>query len=100
MRKYSAYLSFPLLRGFPFLKVGFFAGPTRRIGLALTGAVVGELVGASAGLGWYITNSLNVIDMTGAVTALIVMAVVAMLMYYAVLLIERRLLVWRPQAAR
>ncbi|MGB7037210.1 MAG: ABC transporter permease [Xanthobacteraceae bacterium] len=69
------------------------------IGLALTGAVVGELVGASAGLGWYITNSLNVIDMTGAVTALLIMAVVAMAMYYAVLLIERRLLVWRPQAA-
>jgi len=69
------------------------------IGLALTGAVVGELVGASAGLGWYITNSLNVIDMTGAVTALLVMAVVAMVMYYAVLLIERRLLAWRPQAA-
>jgi NitT/TauT family transport system permease protein len=67
------------------------------IGLALTGAVVGELVGASAGLGWYITNSLNVIDLTGAVTALLVMAVVAMLMYYAVLLIERRLLAWRPQ---
>jgi NitT/TauT family transport system permease protein len=69
------------------------------IGLALTGAVVGELVGASAGLGWYITNSLNVIDMTGAVTALLVMAVVAMAMYYIVLLIERRLLAWRPQAA-
>jgi NitT/TauT family transport system permease protein len=68
------------------------------IGLALTGAVVGELVGASAGLGWYITNSLNVIDMTGAVTALLVMAVVAMVMYYIVLLIERRLLAWRPQA--
>jgi NitT/TauT family transport system permease protein len=69
------------------------------IGLALTGAVVGELVGASAGLGWYITNSLNVIDMTGAVTALLIMAVVAMAMYYAVLLLERRLLAWRPQAA-
>jgi NitT/TauT family transport system permease protein len=69
------------------------------IGLALTGAVVGELVGASTGLGWYITNSLNVIDMTGAVTALFVMAVVAMAMYYGVLLIERRLLAWRPQAS-
>lgn len=68
------------------------------IGLALTGAVVGELVGASAGLGWYITNSLNVIDMTGAVTALLVMAIVAMAMYYAVLVIERRLLAWRPEA--
>ena len=70
------------------------------IGLALTGAVVGELVGASAGLGWYITNALNVIDMTGAVTALLVMAVLAMLMYYAVLLIERRLLAWRDTHAR
>lgn len=70
------------------------------IGLALTGAVVGELVGASAGLGWYITNALNVIDMTGAVTALLVMAVLAMLMYYAVLLIERRLLAWRDNRAR
>jgi NitT/TauT family transport system permease protein len=65
------------------------------IGLALTGAVVGELVGASSGLGWYITNSLNVIDMTGAMTALLLMAVLAMLMYYAVLLVERRLLAWR-----
>lgn len=65
------------------------------IGLALTGAVVGELVGASAGLGWYITNSLNIIDMTGAVTALLVMGALAMLMYYGVLLVERRLLSWR-----
>lgn len=70
------------------------------IGLALTGAVVGELVGASAGLGWYITNALNVIDMTGAVTALLVMAALAMLMYYAVLLIERRLLAWRDNRPR
>jgi len=65
------------------------------IGLALTGAVVGELVGASAGLGWYITKSLNLLDMTGAVTALLVMAVLAMLMYYVVLILERRILRWR-----
>jgi sulfonate transport system permease protein len=68
------------------------------IGLALTGAVVGELVGASAGLGWYITNSLNIVDMTGAVTALLVMGVLAMLMYYAVLIFERRLLAWRGES--
>jgi sulfonate transport system permease protein len=65
------------------------------IGLALTGAVVGELVGASEGLGWYITNSLNIIDMTGAVTALLVMGALAMLMYYGVLMVERRVLSWR-----
>lgn len=65
------------------------------IGLALTGAVVGELVGANTGLGWYITNSLNVVDITGAITALLVMAVLAMLMYYIVLAVERWVLRWR-----
>lgn len=65
------------------------------IGLALTGAVVGELVGANQGLGWYITNSLNVVDITGAITALLVMAVLAMVMYYLVLAVERRVLRWR-----
>lgn len=65
------------------------------IGLALTGAVVGELVGANAGLGWYITNSLNTVDITGAVTALLVMALLAMIMYYLVLAVERRALRWR-----
>ena len=65
------------------------------IGLALTGAVVGELVGANQGLGWYITNSLNVVDITGAITALLVMAVLAMVMYYVVLAVERRVLRWR-----
>lgn len=65
------------------------------IGLALTGAVVGELVGANAGLGWYITNSLNVVDITGAITALLLMAVLAMVMYYLVLAVERRVLRWR-----
>lgn len=65
------------------------------IGLALTGAVVGELVGANAGLGWYITNSLNSVDITGAITALLVMAALAMVMYYLVLFVERRALRWR-----
>jgi NitT/TauT family transport system permease protein len=70
------------------------------IGLALTGAVVGELVGANAGLGWYITNSLNVVDITGAVTALLVMALLAMIMYYLVLAVERRALRWRADSDR
>lgn len=70
------------------------------IGLALTGAVVGELVGANQGLGWYITNSLNVVDITGAITALLVMAVLAMVMYYLVLAVERRVLRWRAGGDR
>jgi NitT/TauT family transport system permease protein len=69
------------------------------IGLALTGAVVGELVGASAGLGWYITNSLNQVDVAGAMAALLVMALMAMVMYYIVLALESWLLRWRKSNA-
>lgn len=83
----------------PSLMPWLFASLKMGIGLALTGAVVGELVGANAGLGWYITNSLNTVDITGAVTALLVMALVAMLMYYLVLFVERRVLRWRGSDA-
>ena len=80
---------------FPSLMPWLLASLKIGIGLALTGAVVGELVGASTGLGWYITNSLNQVDITGAVTALLVMAVVAMGMYYIVLAFEKWALRWR-----
>jgi NitT/TauT family transport system permease protein len=79
----------------PSLTPWLYASVKIGIGLALTGAVVGELVGASSGLGWYITNSLNSVDITGAVTALLVMAALAMVMYYLVLFVERRALRWR-----
>lgn len=84
----------------PSLAPWLFASVKVGIGLALTGAVVGELVGARSGLGWYITNSLNVVDITGAITALLVMAVLAMLMYYATLVLERLALRWRAESDR
>ncbi len=73
--------------GFAALKVA--------IGFALTGAVIGEFVGASQGLGWYINNSLNAIDMTGAVAALVLLALLALIMYMLVVAIEYRTLRWR-----
>jgi NitT/TauT family transport system permease protein len=82
----------------PSLTPWLFASVKVGIGLALTGAVVGELVGANSGLGWYITNSLNTVDITGAVTALLVMALLAMVMYYLVLAAERSVLRWRADA--
>lgn len=84
----------------PTLTPWLFASVKVGIGLALTGAVVGELVGARSGLGWYITNSLNIIDITGAITALLIMAVVAMIMYYLTLVLERRALRWRAESDR
>lgn len=84
---------------FPSLLPWILASLKIGIGLALTGAVVGELVGASAGLGWQISESLNFLDMTGAVTALLIMAFVAMVLYYIVLIIERRVLAWRSETS-
>jgi len=65
------------------------------IGMALIGAVVGELVGANKGLGWEMSNGLNNFDTTTAFTALIAMLVLAMALYYAMAFIEGRLFRWR-----
>jgi NitT/TauT family transport system permease protein len=84
---------------FPSLVPWLLAATKVSIGAALTGAVVGELVGATAGLGYYLTSSLNQTDVTGAVTALLIMAVIAIIMYYLVILAERRLLSWQRHSA-
>lgn len=68
------------------------------IGLALTGAVVGELAGAASGLGYYITYSLTELDMTGAMAALVVLAALSVIMYDIVLVVERRVLRWRSMS--
>jgi NitT/TauT family transport system permease protein len=65
------------------------------VGIAFVSAVVGELVGSTKGLGWYVTQSLNQFDMTGGVTSLLIMAVLALILYGAVGVIERRLVRWR-----
>jgi NitT/TauT family transport system permease protein len=65
------------------------------IGMALVGAVVGELIGSSKGLGWYISYASSVYDMTGAFTALVVLTILAMLFNLVLSLLERRLLFWR-----
>ncbi len=82
----------------PSLAPWVFAALKVAIGFSLTGAVIGELVGASEGLGWYISNSLSVIDITGAVTALVLLALLALVMYVLVLVVERRYLHWRSSA--
>jgi NitT/TauT family transport system permease protein len=70
------------------------------VGMALVSAVVGEIVGSTQGLGWYITNSLNQFDITGGVMALLVMAALAMLLYYLLNFIDRRLFTWRRTAGK
>lgn len=59
------------------------------IGLALTGTIVGEFLGADAGLGHLIIYGQNIFNMTLVMTSLGVLAAIATLMYLAVWLVER-----------
>jgi ABC-type nitrate/sulfonate/bicarbonate transport system permease component len=65
------------------------------IGAALIGAVVGEMMGASQGLGWYVTYTSGIYDITGSITGLVVLGLMAMLLNAAVAWIERKALYWR-----
>jgi NitT/TauT family transport system permease protein len=62
------------------------------VGLALIGAVVGELLGANRGLGWYVENSASRIDVTGVFAGLVILMVVGMVLNELVKLVEHRVM--------
>ena len=66
------------------------------IGFALVGAVVGEYLGSSAGLGYKIHEAESVFDVTGVFAGMLILAVFVILIDAVVTAIENRLLVWRP----
>lgn len=68
------------------------------VGFAVVGAVVGEYLGAAAGLGYLIQQADGVFDVAGVFAGMFVLAVFVILIDVAVTLVERRLLVWRPAA--
>src|ERR1700729_3044290 len=70
------------------------------VGFAVVGAVVGEYLGSAAGLGYIIQQAEGVFDVAGVFAGMFVLAVFVILIDMVVTAIERRLLVWRPVAAR
>jgi NitT/TauT family transport system permease protein len=66
------------------------------VGFALVGAVVGEYLGSSAGLGYKIHEAESVFDVTGVFAGMLILAVFVILIDILVTMIENRLLVWRP----
>jgi NitT/TauT family transport system permease protein len=67
------------------------------IGFAVVGAVVGEYLGAAAGLGYLIQQAEGVFDVAGVFAGMFVLAVFVLAIDWIVTLAERRLLVWRPE---
>ena len=68
------------------------------VGFALVGAVVGEYLGSSAGLGYKIHEAESVFDVTGVFAGMLILTVFVIVIDAVVTLIENRLLVWRPQS--
>lgn len=68
------------------------------VGIALIGSVLGEMLGANRGLGWYIQYSGARLDTTGVFTGLFVLMIMALLFNEAIRIVEERLLPYKKAA--
>jgi len=68
------------------------------VGFAVVGAVVGEYLGSSAGLGYLIHQAEGVFDVTGVFAGMFVLTAFVLLIDWIVTLVEERLLIWRPKS--
>ncbi|WP_207205361.1 ABC transporter permease [Microbacterium protaetiae] len=66
------------------------------VGFAITGAVVGEYLGASSGVGYAIAQAQGVFDTEGVFAGMFILMFVVLLVDLGVNRIERYLLRWRP----
>ena len=74
-----------------------FAGVNVAIVFALTGTIVGEFVGASAGLGFLIVQANTRMDVPEIFAILAVLSLIGVGAYSAIQTLRRRLLFWAPQ---
>lgn len=73
----------------------FFAGLKIGVTLSVIGAVVGEFVGADRGLGFLINLAGGLYDTPLRFVAFITLSFVALLLFYLVNLLEKKLIKWR-----
>ena len=74
-----------------------FASLHNSVGLAFVGAVVGEYLGSSRGVGYLILQAEGTFDFNAVVAGIVVLTVFALLLDWMVTIAERRLLVWQPR---
>ena len=75
-----------------------FASLHNSVGLAFVGAVVGEYLGSSRGVGYLILQAEGTFDINSVFAGILVLTAFALLLDWAVTLAERRLLVWQPRS--
>ncbi len=79
---------------FPASLPQLFSGLKVAATLAVTGAVVGEFVGANSGLGYVILQANGNVDTASLFVALIIMSIVGVIMFAAIQLVERLVIPW------
>ncbi len=72
-----------------------FSGLEASIGLAMVGAVVGEYLGATGGLGYVIAQAEGLLDTTGMLAGMTLLAAVVLAIAAVVGRVERHLLRWQ-----
>ena len=76
-----------------------FASLHNAVGLAFVGAVVGEYLGSSRGVGYLILQAETTFDINTVFAGIAVLTAFALLLDAAVTVAERRLMTWQPRAA-
>lgn len=69
------------------------------VGFAIVGAVVGEYLGSSQGVGYVIAQAEGTFDTTGVFAGMVVLSIVVVVIDVLVNMLERHLLRWKPQVA-
>ena len=69
------------------------------VGMAFVGAVVGEYLGSSRGVGYLILQAEGSFDINTVFAGVLVLTIFALLLDKLVSIAEKRLLVWRPGPA-
>jgi NitT/TauT family transport system permease protein len=75
-----------------------FASLHNSVGLAFVGAVVGEYLGSSQGVGYLILQAEGVFDINTVFAGILVLTAFALILDWSVSALERRLMVWQPRS--
>jgi NitT/TauT family transport system permease protein len=90
---WQIFVKVQLLRALP----SIFGGLEVAVLFSLIGAIVGEFVGAQAGLGYLIEYRSSRLDLPGVFSPLVILAVVGVVLDGAVKFLGRRLITWSGQ---
>jgi NitT/TauT family transport system permease protein len=76
-----------------------FASLHNAVGLAFVGAVVGEYLGSSKGVGYLILQAEGTFDINTVFAGIIILTGFALVLDALVGLVEQRLMTWQPRAS-